>query len=97
MDELRVPIHRDYNSAIFSVKFQWGPKDTPIRVHNCEAKSHVKKGAEAWVQKQIRLTGEGWETMKAIAEGWVVNGRAESCNGNWRHPRFPINKKDGTR
>ena len=31
--------------------------------------------------------------MREIAEGWVANGRAESCR---RHPSFPIKKKNGT-
>jgi transposase InsO family protein len=95
VDELRAAIHRDYDSTVLSGKFHWGPEGAPIRGENCEAKIHLKQGAEARAQKQIRLTGERWAAMKEIAEGWVANGRAESCSGNWRHPSFPIKKKDG--
>ena len=84
---MRAAIHRDYDSTVLSGKFHWGPEGAPIRGDNCEAKIHLKQGAEA------RLTGERWEAMKAIGEGWVPNGQAESCSGNWQHPNFPIKKK----
>ena len=34
--------------------------------------------------------------MTEIADGWVANGRAESCSSNRRHPSFPIKKNNGT-
>ena len=53
-------------------------------------------GAEAKALKQIRLQEEQYDATKEIAEGWVANGRAQSCSSNWRHPSFPIKKKNGT-
>ena len=76
MVELLTAIHRYYDSIVLSGKFKWGSKGAQIRDNNCEAKFHLKQGAEARAQKQIRLTGERWEAMKAIAGGWVANGRA---------------------
>ena len=56
----------------------------------------MKVGAEAKAQKQIQLQGERFDALREIAEGWVANGRAESCSSTWRHPSFPIKKKNGT-
>ena len=58
---------------------------------NCEAKIHLKVGAEAKAQKQIRLQDERLDAMREIAEGWVAKGRAESCSSN-----CPIKKTNGT-
>ena len=89
-------MHRDHDSTVLSGKFAWGLEGAPIRGPNCEAKIHLKMGAEAKAQKQIRLQGERLDAMREIAEGWVEKGRAESCSSNQRHPNFPIKKKNGT-
>ena len=81
---------------VLSGKCAWGPEGAPIRGPNCEAKIHLKVGVKAKAQKQIRLQGERLDAMKEIAEGWVANGRAESCSSNRRHPSFPGKKKNST-
>ena len=58
VEELRAAIHRDYGNTVLSGKFAWGPEGAPIQGPNCEAKIHLKVGAEAKAQKQIRLQGE---------------------------------------
>ena len=60
MDELRGATLRDYNSTVLGGNFHWGPEVAPIRGDNCEAKIHLKPGAEARAQIQIRLTGKRW-------------------------------------
>ena len=96
VEELRAALHRDYDSTVLSGKFAWGPEGAPIRGPNYEANIHLKVGAEAKAQKQIRLQGERLDARREIAEGWVANGRAESCSSNWRHPSFSIKKKNVT-
>ena len=76
VDEMRAAIHRDYDSTVLSGKFHWGPEGAPIRGPNCEARIHLKQGAEARAQKQIRLTGERRDAMRVIGEGWMKIGRA---------------------
>ena len=95
VDEFKSAIHWDHDSSVLSGKFAWGPEGAPIRGPICEARVHLKVGAEARAPKQIQLQGERFDAMKEIADGWVANGRAESCSSNWRHPSFQIKKKNG--
>ena len=95
VDQLRQKFHADYDHDVLSSKFDWLKSEPPIRGPHCEAQVYLKKDAQAKAVKQIRLQGERLEAMKEIATGWCANGRAEPSSSNWRHPSFPVKRKDG--
>ena len=90
VDQLRAALLKDCGD-----KFSWINESPPIRGPHCEARIHLKLGAQAKAQRQIWQQGEKLQDMKEIAEGWVAKGRAEPYSSNWRHPSFPVKKKDG--
>ena len=95
VEELRSALHRDYDHDVLSGKFSWINEDSPIGGPHCEARVHLKMGAQARAIHPIRLAGEKLNAMKEIAEGWCANGQAEPSSSNWRHPSFRVKRKDG--
>ena len=72
VDQLRAARLKDYGDTVLCGKFSWINESPPIRGPHCEARIHLKVGAQAKAQKQIRLQGEKLQAMKEIAEGWVA-------------------------
>ena len=70
VEELRAAINRDDDSTVLSGKFAWVPEGAPVRGPNCEAKIHLKVGAEAKAHKQIRLQGERLDAMRRMGCQW---------------------------
>ena len=95
MEQLRQKLHEDYDHDVLSSKFDWLKAEPPIRGPRFEAQVYLKKDVQAKAVKQIRLQGERLEARKEIAMGWCANGRAEPSSSNWRHPSFPVKRKDG--
>ena len=76
VDQLRAALLKDYGGTVLCGKFSWINESPPIRGPRCEARIHLKVGAQAMAQRQIPLQEEKLQVMKEIAEGWVANGRA---------------------
>ena len=47
VEELRSALHHDYDHDVLSGKFGWINEDAPIRGPHCEARIHLKMGAQA--------------------------------------------------
>ena len=54
VDKLRAALLKDYGDTVLCGKFSWINESPPIRGPHCEARIHLKVGAQAKAQKQIR-------------------------------------------
>jgi hypothetical protein len=85
-------IHKEYAEIVLRDKI-WDKE----YVRGPDGYGHIelKPGAEPMCRRPIHLTGERYDAMVKMVDGWVLNKTVENGRGPWSSPAFVVAKKGG--